>query len=85
MVVQRQVTKNVLMGAEVYHRTTMEIGGRADTAFNIGTVMDFTEHQHLLLSAGRSIDGRTDFQVYIAYQITLGPEFFHSPGNWFGH
>jgi hypothetical protein len=58
VVVQRQVTKNVLIGAEVYHRTMMESGGRGDTAFNIGTVMDFTEHQHLLLSAGRSIDGR---------------------------
>src|SRR5664279_1872994 len=77
-VVQRKVTKNVLLGGEIYHRTTMETDGRSDTAFNIGTVIDFTEHQHLLLSAGRSIDGRTDFQVYIAYQITFGPEFFHS-------
>jgi hypothetical protein len=59
----------------------MEIGGRADTAFNIGTVLDFTEHQHLLLSVGRSIDGPTDFQVYIAYQITFGSESFHSIGN----
>jgi len=45
VVVQRQVTKDVLIGAEVYHRTTMEIGGRADTAFNTSTVMDFTKHQ----------------------------------------
>jgi hypothetical protein len=85
VVVQRQITKDVLLGAEVYHRTTMEIGGRADTAFNIGTVIDLTKHQHLLLSAGRSFDGPTDFQVYIAYQITFGPKAFHSIGNWFGH
>jgi hypothetical protein len=85
VVVQRQVTKNVLLGAEVYHRTTMETGGRGDTAFNLGTVIDFTGHQHLLFSAGRSIDGPTDFQVYVAYQFTFGPEFFHSPGNWSGH
>ena len=62
----------------------METGGRDDTAFNIGTVIDFTEHQHLLFSAGRSIDGPTDFQCYIAWQFTFGPEFFHSLGNWFG-
>lgn len=83
VVVQRQVTKNVLLGAEVYHRTTMTTGGRDDTAFNVGTVIDFTEHQHLLFSAGRSIDGPTDFQCYIAYQFTFGPEFFHSLGKCF--
>lgn len=85
LVVQRQVTKNVMLGGEIYHRTTMETGGRGDTAFNIGTGIDFTEHQHLLLSAGRSIDGSTDFQIYIAYQFTFGPEVFHAIGNWFGH
>jgi hypothetical protein len=84
-VVQRQVTKNVLLGAEIYHRTQMETGGRGDTAFNLGTVIDFTEHQHLLFSAGRSIDGPTDFQLYVAWQFTFGPEVFHSLGHWFGH
>ncbi len=84
-VVQRQITQNFLLGAEVYHRTTMETGGRDDTAFNIGTVIDFTEHQHLLFSVGRSIDGPTDFQCYVAYQFTFGPEVFHALGNWFGH
>jgi hypothetical protein len=83
-VVQKQVTKNVLVGAEIYHFTTMETGGRGDTAFNIGTVIDFTEHQHLLFSAGRSLDGPTDFQLYVAYQFTFGPEVFHSLGHWFG-
>lgn len=82
---QNQITKNVLLGAEIYYRTTMETGGRDDTAFNIGTVIDFTEHQHLLFSAGGSLDGRTEFQCYIAYQFTFDPEIFHSIGNWFGH
>jgi hypothetical protein len=77
-VVQCQVRNNVLVGCEIYHRTAMEDGGRGDTAFNVGTVIDFTEHQHLLFSAGRSLDGPTDFQVYIAWQFTFGPEFFHS-------
>lgn len=81
-VLQRQITDNFLLGGEVYHRTTLETGGRDDTAFNIGTVIDFTEHQHFLFSAGRSIDGPTDFQCYIAWQFTFGPEFFHSFGNW---
>ena len=85
VVVQKQVRKNVLLGAEIYHRTTMVTGGRDDTAFNIGTVIDFSDNHHLLLSAGRSIDGPTDFQVYVAYQFTFGPDYFRSPSNWFGH
>jgi len=84
LVVQRQITKNFLLGGEVYHRTTLTTGGRDDTAFNVGTVVDFTEHQHLLFSAGRSIDGPTDFQCYLAWQFTFGPEIFHSFGHWFG-
>ena len=85
VVAQWQVTHNAFLGAEVYHRTKMETEGREDTAFNIGTVIDLTEHQHLLLSAGRSIGGPTNFQVYIAYQFTFGPELFHLIGSWFGH
>lgn len=73
VVLQRQVLENVLIGGEIYHHTPMETGGQADTAFNLGTVIDFGEHHHLLFSAGRSIDGPTEFQMYIAYQLTFGP------------
>jgi hypothetical protein len=84
-VLQKQVRKNILLGGEIYHATAMQTGGRGDTAFNLGTVIDFTEHQHLLFSAGRSLDGPTDFQCYIAWQFTFGPEVFHTLGHWFGH
>lgn len=82
VVLQRQITEHLLLGGEIYHRTADETGGRADTAFNLGTVVDFTEHQHLLFSAGRSIDGPTDFQCYVAWQFTFGPEVFHSLRDW---
>jgi hypothetical protein len=84
-VLQKQVTKNFLLGGEIYHSTSQVTGGRDDTAFNLGTVIDFTEHQHLLFSAGRSFSGPTEFQCYIAYQFTFGPELFHSIGSCFGH
>ena len=73
LVLQRQVTEQVLLGSEIYHRTATAAGKRADTAFNLGTVVDFSDHHHLLFSAGRSIDGPTEFQVYVAYQLTFGP------------
>lgn len=78
-VLQDQVRPNLLIGGEIYHRTSTLVGERDDTAFNLGTVFDFSEHHHLLFSAGRSIDGPTEFQMYIAYQFTFGPEWFHHP------
>jgi len=76
-VLQDQVRPNLLIGGEIYHRTSMQAGERGDTAFNLGTVFDLSEHHHLLFSAGCSIDGPTEFQMYIAYQFTFGPGLFH--------
>jgi hypothetical protein len=74
MVLQYKLLDNILIGGEIYQRTALEDSGQHDTVFNIGTVIDFTEHQHLLFSVGRSIDGPTDCQAYIAWQFTFGPE-----------
>ena len=76
MVLQNQVTKPVLIGAEIYHQTAVEVGGRDDTAFNVGTVIDLSDQHHLLFSAGRSIDGPTNFQCYVAYQWTFDNSLF---------
>ena len=76
-VLQDQVTKPVLVGVEVYHQTASVVGERDDTAFNVGTVIDLSEAHHLLFSAGRSIDGPTDFQCYAAYQWTFDNSVFH--------
>ncbi len=76
-VLQKPVLPNVLIGAEVYHQTSLQTDfPNTGTAFNIGTVIDFSEHHHLLLSAGRSIDGPVDFQCYIACQFTFDNRLF---------
>ena len=75
---QKQVTKEMLLGAEIYHRSALNVGERDDTAFNIGTIIDLSEQHHLLFSAGRSFSGPTDFQCYVAYQFTFDNNFFHS-------
>jgi len=75
---QKQITHNVAIGAEVYHQTAYQTDfPNVGTAFNLGTVIDFNEHHHLLFSVGRSIDGPVDFQCYIAYQFTLDNGLFH--------
>jgi hypothetical protein len=78
LVVQRHVIENVLLGGELYHRTPVEAHGRSDTALNLGTIIDFSDQHHILFSAGRSLEGPTDFQTYIAYQFTFGPELDRS-------
>jgi hypothetical protein len=77
-VLQDQVLTNVLVGVELYHQTLAEADfPNEGTAFNVGTVIDFTENHHLLFSAGRSIDGPTAFQCYIAYQFTFDNSLWH--------
>ncbi len=76
-VLQKQVLKPLLVGVEVYHQTAPVVNARGDTAFNVGTVFDFSEAHHLLFSAGRSINGPTNFQCYFAYQWTFDNSVFH--------
>jgi len=50
---QRQVTDKLALGAEVFHQTSSMVGRGDTTGFNLGGVYDFTEHYHLLFSAGQ--------------------------------
>lgn len=76
-VLQKQVTHNFALGAEVYHQTAAQTDfPNRGTAFNIGAVIDFNDHHHLLFSVGRSIDGPADFQCYLAYQFTFDNSLF---------
>jgi hypothetical protein len=68
---QRELTKGLSSGAELYYTTPDQVGGDSDLSFNVGLVLDFTDHHHLLVSAGRSIVGETIFQSYLAYQLTI--------------
>ncbi|MEO8846328.1 MAG: transporter [Kofleriaceae bacterium] len=68
---QRELSKGLSLGAELYYTTPDQVDGDAELSFNIGLVLDLTDHHHLLVSAGRSIVGETIFQSYLAYQLTI--------------
>ncbi len=71
---QRQVTKQLALGGEIFHQTADSIGARDSTGFNLGGVFDFTEHHHLLFSAGRGLQNARDtnqFSYYFGYQLTF--------------
>jgi hypothetical protein len=70
---QRMLSKSITLGAEIFYNTPTAKGEGNRTAFNVGTIVNFTEDHHLLFSAGRDIQGQNRFSVYIAYQLTIGP------------
>lgn len=70
---QRQVTKQLAIGGEIFHQTANTIGGADTTGFNIGAIYDFDDHNHLLLSAGRALQNAAAtnlYSWYLGYQIT---------------
>jgi hypothetical protein len=71
--VQREFSKAITLGAEMFYNTPTAKGESDRTGFNVGTILNFTDEHHLLFSAGRDIHGQNRFSVYIAYQLTLGP------------
>jgi hypothetical protein len=73
-VLQRQVTKQLALGGEVFHQTADKIGGKDSTGFNLGGIYDFTDNYHLLFSAGRGLQNVTatnQFSYYVALQLTF--------------
>ena len=69
--VQRRISQLATLGAEIFYTTADQVGGNANLRFNVGLVLDLTEHHHLLFSAGRGIVGDDLFQGYFAYQLTI--------------
>jgi len=69
---QYQFAKWATAGAEIYHGMAGQDGDPGDTRFNLGLVIDLSEIQHVLLSAGHSF-GSASGQAYAAYQVTFGP------------
>jgi hypothetical protein len=81
---QRRVTDNLVLGGELFHQTAFAtgqpgtagfpIGNKATTGFNLGGAYDFTEHYHLLFSAGTAIQNATttnQFSYYLGFQWTF--------------
>jgi hypothetical protein len=69
--VQREFTKVMSIGIDVFHRSVSEVGGESGTGFDMGAIVNFGELHHLLLSAGRDLKGPNTFTSYISYQLTI--------------
>jgi hypothetical protein len=70
---QKQVTKQLTLGGEIFHQTPDSVDGKASTGFNLGGFYDFNDHHHLLFSFGRDLEHPSEnnkFSWYVGYQIT---------------
>ena len=90
---QRQVTKQLAIGAEIYHQTSTVAFGATNpiytaptTGFNIGAIYDFDDNHHLLASVGAGLQNASttnEFSWYLAYQITGAGAFLGGKGPGF--
>ncbi len=71
--VQRDLSKSVTVGGEVFAATSSAEGERALSAFNLGAMISLGGGSQVLISAGRDIRGPETFFGYIAYYLTFGP------------
>lgn len=73
LVVTRQLTQAVQLGAELYHHTADTRGGDPSTGVGLGLTVDLNENLHLMVSAGPGLraPATTDHAVwYAALQLT---------------
>ncbi|MEZ0256195.1 MAG: transporter [Chthoniobacter sp.] len=72
--VQRKITSNLTLGAEVQLRTPESIENHTTVALNAGGSWDLSDTYHILFSAGHTVKGPSEFQGYLGLQITFGPK-----------
>jgi hypothetical protein len=90
---QKQVTKQLAIGGEIYHQTSTVAFGATNpiytqptTGFNIGAIYDFDSDHHLLVSVGAGLQNASttnEFSWYVAYQITGAGAFIGGNGPGF--
>ena len=72
--IQRKLTESFTAGTEIQYRTADAVDAHSATALNVGGIWDLSDTYHILFSAGHTVQGRSEFQGYLALQITFGPE-----------
>ncbi len=71
---QRDISKALTLGAEVFNMSPRAKGESDETGFNAGGFVNLSEVHHILFSAGRDFKGPNTFSAYLAFQWTFGPK-----------
>ena len=68
---QRDFSKVLTLGGEIFHRTASTVDGESGSGFNAGGQINFGEHYHFLFSAGKDFSGPNQLTRYLAFQWTF--------------
>jgi len=71
---QRDLSARITVGGELFRRSAATQGGVASDGFNLGAILNLSERNHILVSAGRNLSGDRETHLYLGYQMTLGLE-----------
>jgi hypothetical protein len=70
--VQRQLTKKLVLGGEYYYQQAQSVGGREQSGLDAGGYYNFLENLSLLFMAGGSVHGESHTVAYIGLYYTWG-------------
>ncbi len=71
---QRDLSKMLTLGAEIFNSSPKAKGESDETGFNIGGFLNLSEKHHILFSVGCDFKGPNTLFAYLAFQFTLGPK-----------
>lgn len=69
---QYQVADHLALGAEVFHQTRQDVDDASSTRINVGGTWDLNDEEHILFSAGHTVQGQSAYLGYLAIQFTFG-------------
>lgn len=78
--VQRQLTKRLILGSEIYHQEAQRLGGRQATFVDPGGYYNVRENLSLLFMLGRTVSGKRHTVGYLGLYYTWGREQSASSG-----
>jgi hypothetical protein len=73
LAVEREVTKRLSFGGELFYESADTIDGHGSTGFSVGSTIALDKHHSVLFSVGRSLLGSNALTTYAAYEWYLGP------------
>ncbi len=79
--VQRDLSRRLTLGAEVFARGSDTVGGRSTTVLNGGGYYNFTPGFSLLFSGGRTVNGEPHTVAYLGLYWTWGREGAERPAD----
>jgi hypothetical protein len=68
---QRDLSERLTLGGELFRHSAATLDGQTTDGFNLGAILNLSERDHVLVSAGRNLSGDRETHLYLGYQMTL--------------